>query len=166
MPAPVRIRSQRIRSQRIRSRAVPPRRGGGCGDGGASTLEWALLTPVLILVMLCVVQFAMVYHARHVALAAAQAGARVARTQPVGGGWQDAAVAKATGDVRQIGPQLISGLRVRTGETGDQRWVEVSGEAVRVIPFLTFRVAQRSQGPIECFRPDVGEGTACEGGAR
>lgn len=158
MPAPP--------SVRIRSRTAPRPAGDGRGDAGASTLEWALLTPVLILVMLCVVQFAMVYHARHVALAAAQAGARVARTQPVGGGWQDAAVAKATGDVRQIGPQLISGLRVRTGETGDQRWVEVSGEAVRVIPFLTFRVAQRSQGPIECFRPDVGEGTACEGGAR
>ncbi|MEU6038707.1 TadE family protein [Actinomadura sp. NPDC047616] len=158
MPAQARVRT---------GSWTPPRRtGDGRGDTGASTLEWALLTPVLILVMLCVVQFAMVYHARHVALAAAQSGARVARTEPVGGGWQDAAVTKATGDVHQIGSQLISGLRVRTGETGDQRWVEVSGEAVRVIPFLTFRVSQRSQGPIECFRPDVGEGTACEGGAR
>ena len=143
-----------------------PRIRGERGDSGASTLEWALLTPVLILVILCVVQFAMVYHARHVALAAAQSGARVARTQPDGGGWQDAAVSKATGDVDAIGSQLISGLRVSAGETGDQRWVEVSGEAVRVVPFMTFRVSQRSQGPIECFRPDVGEGTACEGGAQ
>ncbi|GLZ03970.1 hypothetical protein Acsp03_14360 [Actinomadura sp. NBRC 104412] len=135
------------------------------GDRGASSLEWALLTPILILVMLVVVQFAMVYHARHVALAAAQSGARVARTQPVGGGWEGAAREKAAGDVQKIGRDLISGLRVETGEVGDQRWVEVSGEAVRVVPFMTFRVRQRSQGPIECFRPDVGEGIACEGGA-
>ncbi|MGI5165090.1 TadE/TadG family type IV pilus assembly protein [Spirillospora sp. CA-253888] len=132
-------------------------------DTGASSMELALLTPVLILVFLAVVQFAMVYHARHVALAAAQSGARVARTQPVGGGWQEPAVAKATGDVRKIGPNLLSGLAVRTGEGGDQRWVEVSGEAVRVIPFMTFKVTQRSEGPIECFRPDEGTGTACEG---
>ncbi|TDC64468.1 pilus assembly protein [Actinomadura sp. GC306] len=138
---------------------------GPGADSGASSMEWALLTPVLILLMLVVVQFTMVFHARHVALAAAQSGARVARTAPVGGGWQDAATAKAAGDVREIGPELLSGLSVRAGESGDQRWVEVSGEAVTVVPFMTFRVSQRSQGPIECFRPDVGEGLACEPGA-
>ncbi|MFB4297898.1 TadE/TadG family type IV pilus assembly protein [Actinomadura sp. NTSP31] len=134
-------------------------------DRGASSMEWALLTPVLILVLLAVVQFTMVFHARQVALAAAQAGARVARTEPVGGGWQDAAAAKATGDIDHIGPHLISGLRVDTGEADDERWVEVSGDAVQVIPFLTFHVSQRSQGPIECFRPDVGAGLACQRGA-
>ncbi|TMQ91318.1 pilus assembly protein [Actinomadura soli] len=128
-------------------------------------MEWALLTPVLILLMLVVVQFAMVFHARHVALAAAQSGARVARTSPVGGGWEGSAAAKAAGDARAIGPELLDGLDVRTGEAGDERWVEVSGTAVSVIPFMKFHVTQRSQGPIECFRPDVGDGTACEQGA-
>ncbi|WP_433328989.1 TadE family protein [Spirillospora sp. CA-294931] len=126
-------------------------------------MELAILTPVLILVFMTVVQFAFVYHARHVALAAAQSGARVARTQPEGGGWQDAAETKAAGDVRKIGPKLITGLRVSSGEVGDQRFVEVSGQAVKLIPFMGFKVVQRSQGPIECFRPDVGSGTACEG---
>jgi TadE-like protein len=136
-------------------------------DAGVSSMEWALLTPVLILVLLAVVQFTMVFHARQVALAAAQSGARVARTQPVGGGWQDAAVAKATGDIDHIGPHLIGGLRVDTGEVNDERWVQVSGTAVQVIPFMTFHVSQRSQGPIECFRPDVGTGVACQrGGGR
>ncbi|MDL4776117.1 MULTISPECIES: TadE family protein [Thermomonosporaceae] len=137
----------------------------GRGDQGASSMEWALLTPIIILVLLAVVQFAMVYHARHVALAAAQSGARVARTQPEGGGWRDEAVAKATGDVRKIGPNLLGGLRVAAGEEGDQRWVQVSGEAVKVIPFMSFHVEQRSEGPIECFRPDVDGGTACQGDA-
>ncbi|WP_019634986.1 TadE/TadG family type IV pilus assembly protein [Actinomadura atramentaria] len=131
------------------------------GDRGASAMEWALLTPVLILVLLAVVQFAMIYHARQVALAAAQAGARVARTQP-DGDWRGQAVAKAGTDVRQIGPRLIEGLRIDAGQDGDERWVQVSGTAVRVVPFLKVSVTQRSQGPIECFRPDVGSGTTCE----
>ncbi|QXJ22084.1 pilus assembly protein [Actinomadura graeca] len=151
---------------RPREPARPPLRQRIRSDAGVSSMEWALLTPVLILVMLAVVQFAMVYHARHVALAAAQSGARVARTQPVGGGWRDQAVAKATDDVRKVGPNLLGGLQVRTGEGDDERWVEVSGEAVRVIPFMTFHVAQRSRGPIECFRPDVGDGIACQEAAR
>ncbi|MBE1533720.1 TadE/TadG family type IV pilus assembly protein [Actinomadura algeriensis] len=134
-------------------------------DAGASSMELALLTPVLILVLLTVVQFAMVFHARHVALAAAQSGARVARTAPPGGGWQGAAVERAESDVREVGPNLLDGLSVRAGEANDERWVEVSGRAVAVIPFMTFHVSQRSQGPIECFRPDVGAGTACQGGA-
>jgi len=128
-------------------------------------MEWALLTPVLILVMLVVVQFTMVFHARHVALAAAQSGARVARTAPAGGGWEEAATAKAAGDVREIGPELLSDLSVRAGESGDERWVEVSGYAVTVVPFMRFHVSQRSRGPVECFRPDVGDGVACEPGA-
>nr|WP_243717369.1 TadE/TadG family type IV pilus assembly protein [Actinomadura darangshiensis] len=134
-------------------------------DSGASSMEWALLTPLLILVMLVVVQFAMVFHARHVALAAAQSGARVARTSPVGGGWEGAATTKAAGSVQEIGPGLLSGLQVTAGEENDERWVEVSGEAVQVVPFMTFHVSQRSQGPIECFRPDVGSGIACQQGA-
>ncbi|WP_312874788.1 TadE family protein [Actinomadura litoris] len=152
----MRPRTRRLRELRRRIRS----------DSGVSSMEWALLTPILIFVMLAVVQFAMVYHARHVALAAAQSGARVARTQPVGGGWQDAASRQAEGDVRKVGPNLLGGLQVRTGEEDDERWVEVSGEAVRVIPFMTFHVSQRSRGPIECFRPDVGDGVACQESAR
>lgn len=128
-------------------------------------MEWALLTPILILVILCVVQFAMVYHARHVALAAAQAGARVARSQPKGADWQGRGVTEARESVNKIGPELIHGLDISAGEAGggigDQRYVEVSGTAVRVIPFLTLTITQRSQGPVECFRPDDG-GTDCQ----
>jgi len=133
-----------------------------CSDKGASAIEWAILTPILILVLLLVVQFAMVYHARQVALAAAQSGARVARTQ-VEGDWQGPAVDKASADIDKIGSNLLAGRQVRPLVNGDQRGIEVSGTAVRVIPFMTFHVTQRSEGPIECFRPDEGAGTACQG---
>ncbi|WP_018653540.1 TadE family protein [Actinomadura flavalba] len=142
--------------------ANAPQRARPRGDRGASAMELAILTPVLILVLLAAVQFTLVYHARHVALAAAQSGARVARTD-AGGGWQSAAEAKAAANVRQIGPRLIEGLSVRAGQSGDERWVEVRGKAVQVMPGMKINVTQRSQGPIECFRPDVGSGTGCQG---
>ncbi|REE98315.1 TadE/TadG family type IV pilus assembly protein [Thermomonospora umbrina] len=130
-------------------------------DEGVSSMELALLTPALILVILCVIQFAMVYHARHVALAAAQSGARVARGD-VDGSWKAEAEAKARTSVRHVGGSLLTDLRTEaTTDGADNRWVDVEGKAVRVIPFMTFRVHQRAGGPIECFRPDDG-GTDCE----
>lgn len=130
-------------------------------DSGATSLELALLTPILLLVMLTVVQFAMVYHARHVALAAAQGGARVARGE-VRGDWKGRSEQTARTQVRQFGSRLLGNAGAQAGGDGSERWVEVSGEAVRVIPFFTFRVRQRSGGPIECYRPDTAGGTRCE----
>lgn len=124
-------------------------------------MEWALLMPILLIVIMGVVQFALVYHARQVALAAAQSGARTARTMETGD-WQGVAEAKARADVAQIGPKLINPLSVVAGGDQNQRWVEVSGTAVSVVPFMEFKVHERSGGPVECFRPDVGGGTDCE----
>jgi Flp pilus assembly protein TadG len=143
-------------------RAEPRTRPGAAArpDRGVSTLELALLTPILLIVMLLVVQFAMVYHARHVALAAAQAGARVARSEE-SAAWEQNSRTKARTYLRQIGPRLLNAPRVDTNATGDQRFVVVSGYAVEVLPFFRFQISERSGGPIECFRPDVGTGDAC-----
>jgi Flp pilus assembly protein TadG len=132
-------------------------------DRGASTLELALLTPILLLVILFVVQFAMVYHARHVALAAAQSAARVAREQRTGD-WMSAARTEAYSYVDRIGPQLLTSVRPTVREDrNNNRWVTVGGYAVKVVPFVRFHVSERSGGPVECFRPDVGGTSACEG---
>src|SRR3954451_20592113 len=80
---------------------------GGRRDRGANTLELALLTPILLLVILFVVQLALVFHARHVALAAAQAAARVAREQRTGD-WRSAAKSEWIEYVNKIGPQLLT----------------------------------------------------------
>lgn len=131
-------------------------------DRGASTLELALLTPILLLVILLVVQFAMVYHARHVALAAAQSAARVAREQRTGD-WMSAARTEAVSYVGKVGPELLTTVQADMREDGNSnRWVTVGGYAVEVVPFFRFHVSERSGGPVECFRPDVG-GSACGG---
>ncbi|MGI8328689.1 TadE/TadG family type IV pilus assembly protein [Actinomadura scrupuli] len=130
-------------------------------DSGASSLEWALLTPVLITMILFVVQFAMIYHARHVALAAAQSGARVARTD-TSSAWRAKAERRATDSVAQVGPGLLTNIRaVATGDQRD-RQVVVTGRAVAVVPLLDFNVREQAGGPRECFRPDVGGGITCQ----
>jgi Flp pilus assembly protein TadG len=129
---------------------------------GATSIELALLTPILLFVILLVVQFAMVYHARHVALAAAQAGARVARGQ-VTGDWQSAAKTKAEAYAQQIGPNIITGVVATPSGGADERFVDVDGQAITVIPFMSLHVHQRAGGPTECFRPDDGDGgVRCE----
>src|SRR3954453_6279471 len=95
-------------------------------DRGANTLELALLTPILLLVILFVVQFALVFHARHVALAAAQAAARVAREQRTGD-WQAAARAEGVGYVNKIGPQLLTNVEATPDGDANQRGVTVGG---------------------------------------
>ena len=133
----------------------------GHRERGASAVELAMLTPLLIIIIAATIQFAMVYHARHVALAAAQAGARVARAtagQP-GAAWEEPARTKTMEYLHTIGPNLLEAprpvllQRFVGGQLVDVG-VEVKGTAVRVIPFLTLQVDEQSRGPVERFIPD------------
>lgn len=134
-------------------------------DRGASAIEWAILTPVLVFVMLYVVQFGMIYHAQHIALSAAQAGARNARQQPQV--WNPEAARQTTQNaIDQLGPALLRDVNIAVEEQGGYtRSVTVTGTAVNVfpvpLPFLGLAITKTSQGAIECFRPDVGEATEC-----
>ncbi|GAB3682181.1 hypothetical protein GCM10027589_52090 [Actinocorallia lasiicapitis] len=125
-------------------------------ERGASSIEWALLTPVIILVILCAIQFAMIYHAEHVALAAAQEGARAARETRQGGNWQGNGEGAAQEALNALGPGLLKGDVQITAISDDpdyERGVSVSGQAPSLLWF-TFRVTKVSIGPVECFRPD------------
>ena len=138
---------------------------GGGRDRGASSIEWAILTPILVFVMLYVVQFGMIYHAQHIALSAAQAGARNARQQPEQ--WNPGAAEQTTRTaIDQMGASLLHDVNiVATEQDGYTRSVVVTGPAVNVfpipLPFLDLQITKTSQGAIECFRPDVGEATEC-----
>ncbi len=137
--------------------AVPARK-----DRGATAMEWALLTPIILLVILLCIQFAMVYHANHIALAAAQSGSRAAR-EAGPGGWEGVGDEAARNTVAQLG----TGALLLTGVTpyGDgvyDRGFEVTGTAKAGLPWMTFTVTKRAVGPVECFRPDVGAAKDCE----
>ena len=75
-------------------------------DQGLATLEVALITPILILVLLGLVQFGLWYHAEEVTIAAAQEGAAAASVRS---GTPAAGQARAQ--------QLLAGLSTITSET-------------------------------------------------
>ena len=131
---------------------------------GASSIELVLLAPIVILCILLVGQFAMWYQARHVAIAAAQEGAREARDLAQGIPWQGPAVVVATNYAHQIGGSLLKGVSATPVGNGDQRGVTVSGTAPSILPLpWTFRISETSEGPTECFRPS-GNTQQCSGG--
>ncbi|WP_240506706.1 TadE family protein [Thermoactinospora rubra] len=133
-------------------------------ERGASVVELAILMPVVLIVILLIVQFALIFHARQVADAAAREGARVARAAGVGegaGDWQGAATQRARTIIGAMGPQILTKASVQPWQRGSHRGVTVRGDAVAAVPLLpgmSFRITSTFGGPIECFRPDDGSG--------
>lgn len=118
-------------------------------ERGSAAVELVLLTPLLMVCILVVVQFALWQHARHVLLAAAQEGARAARAQ--GATAQDGRV-RAQEYIGQIGPDLVSAPLIEVDRTVDEVTVTIRGQAVNILPGLPLRVTATSAGPVERFR--------------
>lgn len=121
-----------------------------------------MLTPILFFLIFATVQFALYFFARHVAIAAAQEGARVARAEAANPAenWSADAKSKANAWISQLAPSLLSGSRVVTstkGTRGADGWtvsVTVTATVPSLIPGTTMRVSETSSGPIEQFIPD------------
>ncbi len=137
--------------------AARPARAGG--DRGMTAIEFVFLTPVLFFMIFATVQFGMYFFADHVAQAAAQAGARKARDDADAdpAGWSGQATSTAKDYIRQLGPGLLDGPRVRASQTDPTTVrVRVTATVPSVFPGLKFHVDEASQGPIERFVPDNG----------
>jgi Flp pilus assembly protein TadG len=120
-------------------------------ERGASALEMAILTPAMLLLIMAIIQAALWFHARQVALAAAQEGARVLRTES---GTEALATRKAEDMAEQIGGNVLENVTVTADRDGDIATVTVSGSAVEVVELLPLTVTATSRGPIERFVPD------------
>ena len=116
-------------------------------DGSVSA-ELVIVTPLLMLLVLVVVQFALWQHAQHIAEAAAQRGAQTARLE-AGTDTEGAAVAQSA--TSQLGANLIVGPRVTVSRSAGTVHVVVSGTAEAVVPFLSLPVRAMADGPVERF---------------
>ncbi len=117
-------------------------------DGSAST-ELVIVFPAILLGLLLVFQFGLWYHARHVALAACEEGVRAARVET---GSATAGAARATRFLRTLGPTIVANPVVQASRDQDVARVEVSGQALNVIPWLRLPIRQAAHGPVERFR--------------
>lgn len=133
-------------------------------------LEFILLTPLMFIIMFGTVEFGLVLYARHVAVAAAQEGARTAReeryTRP--GSWQKDARAASKSWVTTLVGGLVAGGAVTADPKAagslnapyPQAGLKLSFSVVTVVPW-SYTVQATSMGPVECFYTPEG---ICDGG--
>jgi Flp pilus assembly protein TadG len=132
-------------------------------DRGSNVVELAVLAPALMLVCMLIIQFGLWFNARQAALAAAQAGALVARQDAARDPqWATAAQDAATNYYTKLNTRLLGSLTANayTG-AGNNVYVTVSGPlGYSVFPFfaLHLTISATAGGPVECFRPAGGNG--------
>ena len=118
-------------------------------DGGYSVLEAAITLPVVFFLTMFVVQWAIIWHARGVAQAAAQEGLRTAA------GYQASAAQghdDATNFLQQVSPGALADARVTVNRGTTTVTVTVKGPVPTIIPFASFDVDATATGPIETYR--------------
>jgi len=119
-------------------------------DDGISAVEVVVTMPALLLAVLLVIQFALWQHAQHVALTAAQEGARAARAYD---GSTEAARARTHAFLDTLGPRMITHRSVTITRTAADATVTVEGRMVSIVGFVPLRISEKSTGPIERFVP-------------
>jgi len=129
-------------------------RSGTQGEHGAAMLEFALVAPLLMLLVLGAVQFALWYHAQGVVLAAAQDGARLAAAE--------------SGTASTGRQRALSLLRTGLGRTADSAVVDahrgpditvvsVTAELRPLLPLVgSLRLRATGRSLTERFRAPVG----------
>jgi Flp pilus assembly protein TadG len=137
MPSPARSR-HRLRNQ---SGAAP---------------AFAVLAPVLFLLVMLPVQFALWQHAEQVVEAAAQEGVAAARVQD---GSEAAGSSRAGAVLEQLGRSVVSDPSVRSVRTATVARVEVTGTAISVLPWPHFAVHGLAEAPVEVVQPVPPGGT-------
>jgi Flp pilus assembly protein TadG len=131
------------------------------GDRGSSAVELAILAPAMLLATMMIIQFALWFNARHAALAAAQAGARIAREEAASNPrWQADATAEAASYYDALGTKLLTNVQVPAPSMDNATHevsVTVSGQLAGILPWH-MTITQTAAGPIECFHPAAAGG--------
>jgi Flp pilus assembly protein TadG len=116
-------------------------------ERGSVTIQMVFLMPALFLLMFLGLQGALYYHAKQVALAAAQEGAREAgsetRTRVAGG-------AAAHRDLHDAGgSDVMTSTSVSGSRTTTTATITVTGKSMSVIPGWHVTVTQSASVPVE-----------------
>jgi Flp pilus assembly protein TadG len=126
-------------------------------DEGSYSVELAIITPALLLLIFFVVQVSLFLYGRSVALQSAREGVsqlRLAQTQEdflaAEPGVHDTVVAFATnvGSGSLTNPVVVEDYN----DVGGRVTVKVTGTTISLIPFATFHVSESASGTVERFQ--------------
>jgi hypothetical protein len=107
-----------------------------------------VITPALLLLLTLIVQMVAWEHAHQIAHMAAQSGVDAARVE--GGSLADGRVS-ADGVIARAGAGVVLNPVVSATRTGDTVYVNVTGAAPQLIPWLHLSVHEVAVGPVERF---------------
>lgn len=123
-------------------------------DRGAASTQLVLVLPVLLLLALLIVQFALVWHARHIAQYAAQRALATARAE-------DATAADGRDQARRslaaLSSRILAAPSVAVDRTTTQTTVRVGGTVMAVVPGLTLHASGTASGPTEKITTPAGD---------
>lgn len=116
-------------------------------ERGSATLQLVIVFPVMLLLIFGIIQGALYYHARAIALAAAEEGLRGARVE---NGTASAGAARAQQFLDRAGNGLITAVAISPTRTADTASVTVRGQSLSLAPGLPgLIVSQTAAGPVE-----------------
>jgi Flp pilus assembly protein TadG len=119
-------------------------------ERGGATAELVLATPLLLLLLMSIVQFALWLHATHIAQAAASEALSVTR---VYGGSVARGKAEADQVLQQLGRGPLRNPTATVTRNPTQASVHVKGNVTALVPFLTLTATGDAVGPVERFVP-------------
>src|ERR1700691_4261817 len=93
------------------------------GESGAVSAELVIATPLLLLLIMGVIQFALWEHAEHIATAVAQQGVSVSRLQ---GETAANGQNQAQSVLDQLGPTVLAGSKITATRTNEMATVTVT----------------------------------------
>ena len=118
-------------------------------ERGSGSLTLVVLFPVILLLIFGVVQGALYYYARSVALAAAQEGLRDARVE---NGSAGAGAARAQQFLDRVDDSMLEAVSVSPQRNAVSASVTVRGRSLSLLPSMPgLQVAQTASGPVEVF---------------
>ena len=120
----------------------------GRDERGAVSAELVIATPLLLLLIMGVIQFALWEHAEHVAAAVAQQGVAVGRLQ---GESAQAGEQQAQTVLDQLGSSVLTGAKVAATRTNLATTVTVTGHAESIVGLFTLPVRATASGPTETY---------------
>jgi Flp pilus assembly protein TadG len=116
---------------------------------GSTVVEVVLVIPVLMLILVTLIQFALWAHAAQVVQLAASEGDRTARSL---GGSPAQGVSRAQTILDGTDSDLSSSGAVVVVMPGDQARITVTGTAISLLPGISIPVSAVQVGPIQEFR--------------
>ncbi|WP_419994466.1 TadE/TadG family type IV pilus assembly protein [Streptomyces boninensis] len=123
-------------------------------DRGAAATQVVLIAPLLMMLTLLSVQFALQWHAAHVAQTAAAQGLAAARSD---GGSAAAGQTRAREVLGAVGERVLQRPQVTAARSATEARVTIKGEVISVAPWLHLPATGRAAGPVDRF-VDVNEG--------